>query len=126
MKNLIKCVCMLGILVVAMSTNVYADYKGFDITAGFTWEQDPNYNAKNNNEYLMGIKWTESGAGTHKEWFRVVNSNSEQKAIGLLDYPSQNVVFLETTAKNGYYYYLQAHREHIINPRTQVRGTWQP
>lgn len=126
MKKMLRTCIAVGVLFALFSLDVSADYKGFNITAGSSWVKDETANPKNNNEYLMGIKWTSSGASSHKEWFQCVNSNLEQKAIGLLSSPSSSVKYLETTAKNGYYYYLRARREHIINPRTQVKGTWQP
>ncbi|MFQ6792658.1 MAG: hypothetical protein ACLRT4_07745 [Thomasclavelia sp.] len=127
MKSYFKYFALIAILLTISCVNVSADYKGFNITAGFGWAKESTANPKRNNEYLMGIKWTSSGAGnTHKMWFRCVNNDDKDRGTILIDRPSNRVRYANTTAKNGYNYYLKARREHIINPRTQVKGTWQP
>lgn len=118
----------LTVLVVTMMSivNVKANYNGFGGSAGFTYAQVSSQNTKDNYQYLAGINWTYSSYSNHKMWFQIRNSNGDNRGEKLLSGTSSNTVYFNTTAEYGHYYYLYAHREHIVNPSTYVSGTWQP
>lgn len=68
-----------------------------------------------------------SDEGSHREWFQVVNSRGESKAKIRIESCDGVTRFMnESTTEYGYYYALEAAREHEWDPTTYVSGTWQP
>ena len=107
--------------------NARATYKGFQGSASYSEQKvSMESNAKENFEYLAGVKWETSDKKNHRMWFTIKNSNQASRGTILIEKPSKEVHFLDTSAKKGYYYWLWAHREHWGNPSTYVSGTWQP
>lgn len=125
-KFLLSSVALVAVIAVVTGINVRADYKDFAGSAGFTQSRVSTSNTKNNNEYLAGVNWKESDHSGHKMWFRIKNSNGEERGRILINRPGNGVSYLDTTARNGFYYWLYANREHLGNPETYVKGTWQP
>lgn len=125
-KVLVSGIVLLTAIVVTTGINVRADYKAFAGSAGFGQERVSTSNTKNNNEYLAGVKWTDSDKSGHKMWFRIKNSNNEERGRILISRPGNSTKYFETTAKNGYMYWLYANREHVGNPAAYVKGVWQP
>ncbi|WP_279160796.1 hypothetical protein [Thomasclavelia cocleata] len=80
-------------------------------------------NTKNKAGNFAIINWGYSNKSSHKMWFRVVNKVAAQKGKGLFNYLAQGAVTTSGTDID-YDYYLQAAREHVINPSTYVSGVW--
>lgn len=98
----------------------------FSIKAGFDYGAKSTASLKTDDEYQAYIKWESSTESSHKEWFRVVNSGSEARSDEFLfNYLDENFIDEYTSCKRGYSYYLQARREHLFNPSTTVKGTWE-
>lgn len=125
-KNILCCLSLISLMTLMTISNARADYKGFAGSTKYSYEKVGTENAKNNYQYLAGVNWTESDHSNHKEWFQIRNSNGEDRGTVLINRPNTGVVYFDTTAKYGYDYTLWASREHIINPSTYVKGTWQP
>lgn len=126
MKKIFSIVAILAIAVVVSAIDVQADYAGFAGSAGFSPTMVSTQNTKNNYQYLSGVRWDRSSHSNHKMWFRVRNSNGEERGSILVNRPDQVTYFFDTDCKYGYYYWLYANREHLINPSTYVEGVWQP
>lgn len=125
-KVVLSGIVLLTVIAVTTGINARADYKEFSGSAGFGQERVSVSNKKNNNEYLAGVNWKTSDLSGHKMWFRIKNSNGEERGRILINRPGNGVKYLETSAKNGYLYWLYANREHFGNPAAYVTGTWQP
>lgn len=124
-KILYSCLLIVAIFFFT-AIEVKADYKGFAGSAGYQPRKVGDKNMKNNYQYLAGINWQDSDHTNHKMWFRIRNYNGEERGSVLISRPGNGTTYLRTDATNGYYYYLYANREHIVNPSTYVTGTWQP
>lgn len=104
-------------------TNAKAYYTSFGGSAGYTYQTISSPNQKNDDLNQAYVIWEYSDKGSHKEWFRVVNSNGDPRGKALFNYLSRG--YISTTTVKGYAYYLQASREHITNPSTYVSGRWE-
>lgn len=99
----------------------------FEIQANSNWGSDVNLRTavKTNGHHLSIVRWTKSNKSSHKMIFRVRDVSSGktygQGTISYLDYDT-----FETKISNGTETYLQARREHIIDPYTTVSGDWLP
>ena len=125
-KIIISTIALVALVAIGTKLNVRADYTSFAGSAGYSAAKVSTANAKNNHEYLAGVNWTSSDHSGHKMWFRIRNSNNEERGNILINRPGNGVKYLEVTTRYGYNYWLYANREHIINPSTYVQGTWQP
>lgn len=125
-KFLLSSLTLVAVIAVVTGFNVRADYKDFAGSAGFSQARVSESNTKNNNEYLAGVNWKTSDRSGHKMWFRIKNSNGEERGRILINRPGNGVSYFDTTGRNGYYYWLYANREHLGNPSSYVTGTWQP
>lgn len=126
-RALISCAIIVTLLTVVGFTNASATYEFFQGSAGFSAAKVGDANPKQNYEYLSGVQWDYSDHSGHKMWFRIKNSNKENRGSILINRPAEGVKnYLETDCKFGYNYYLYANREHWGNPSTFVRGYWQP
>lgn len=98
---------------------------GFSITAKSSYSEKSTGNLKGDTNQLAHVDWNYSSEESHKEWFKVVNSNGDSRSDSmLLNYlSSKNIP--ESGCSYNYYYYLMARREHILNPRTTVTGKWE-
>ena len=107
------------------SVKAYNNYT-FSGKAGSSWEYvtdtRKNYIRPNSPKYF-GVSWKTSDSSTsHKMWFRLVNSNGSSRGSACLNYLSSAAI--DTTAEANHYYWLQAKREYIIDPKTTVTGDW--
>lgn len=121
----------LVILGVALSVNasgVEPKYIwNYSITAKHNWvaADEMNGNTKTNDNNFSVVNWTKSTqSGSHNMWYRVVNSNASVRAVELIPYKSRRE--MPSTAQRNYYYYLEGRRENAVDPRTTVKGTWNP
>lgn len=109
-----------------ISNSTYAFKQEFGGTAGYDWAKVSPRNTKTDSETYAAITWLESDHTDHKMWFRIVNSDGEDRGNILITRPSETPNNFDTKAKEGYYYWLEAGREHIHNPITYVSGRWEP
>lgn len=115
-------ICLVGLSAIDTRANAYTN---FDLLAGYNWSSKSSADVKEDDHLQAHIQWTYSSASSHKEWFRMVNSDGYVRGIDLLlNYKTSGFLTELSSATKGYYYYLQAKREHIIDPTTNVRGTW--
>ena len=115
---------MAAVVTVNASSRVVQTY---EISANSNWADDKMMfsNPKEDKNSFSVVNWySSSQKNSHNMWYRVVNSNYQQKAIALISYKSR--VEIQTTAQKGYYYGLQARRENSVDPVTKVTGTWKP
>ena len=71
------------------------------------------------------VNWKfSSQTNRHNQYFRIVNSNGEERGHALISY-LDNTSF-ESYAEASHYYYLQTRRENSVDPMTTVSGTWRP
>ena len=99
----------------------------YDITANSNWTTEllPFSNWKDNYTNYSVVNWySSSQKGSHNMWYRVVNSNKEDRGNVLISYLSR--VKFQSNTSHGYYYALQARRENAVDPTTRVTGTWNP
>lgn len=98
----------------------------FSITSGYDYGAKSTASLKTDSVLQAYIDWDSSSESSHKEWFRVVNSGGEARSGSFLfNYLDADFIDEYTSCLEGYSYYLQAAREHIINPTTTVKGTWE-
>ncbi len=116
---------LLGIFTVATCT-VSAEQTSFSITANSSYSAKSSANLKTDHVLQAYVNWQNSSEGSHKEWFQVVNSNSEVRSESVLfSYLGAGFITEYSSCTYGYNYYLRARREHILNSTTTVRGTWE-
>lgn len=126
-KKKVLPLCLAALLCVSTfgvtKTNA-ADSTNFNIQTASSWGEEVDPSAKEASNLIGYVNWTRSNQSSHKEWFRLVNSNGALRSYEkLFSYKtSGNLTELETQV--GYYYYLQAKREHLGNPKTTVEGTF--
>lgn len=121
---LVILVGMAAVVTVNASSRVVQTY---EISANSNWADDKMMfsNPKEDKNSFSVVNWySSSQKNSHNMWYRVVNSNYQQKAIALISYKSR--VEIQTTAQKGYYYGIQARRENSVDPVTKVTGTWKP
>lgn len=107
------------------TANVSAAQTGFTITANSSYKARSSGNLKVDYNSQAYVNWKSSNKGSHKEWFRVVNSNNVSRSESkLFSYLSAGII-KENSTEYGFTYYLQARREHIIDPSTTVKGNWE-
>ena len=98
----------------------------FSITSGYNYGAKSTASLKTDSAPQAYIDWTSSSEPSHKEWFRVVNSGGDVRSDSFLfNHLEANFIDEYTSCLEGFNYYLQAAREHITNPRTTVKGTWE-
>ena len=126
-KSILSVFAFLLIGAFAFTTiDISAAQTGFSITANSSYSAKSSANLKSDNVLQAYVKWQRSSYGSHKEWFQVVNSNSEIRSESVLfSYLGTGFIPEYSSCKNGYNYYLRARREHIINPSTKVEGVWE-
>lgn len=128
MKKIIQTVsalALIGLFAVA-TIDVSAAQTGFSIKANSSYNAKSSANLKEDNILQAYVDWRSSSESSHKEWFQMVNSNSEIRSDSkLFSYLSEGSIPEYSSCKYGYYYYLRARREHIINPSTTVKGVWE-
>ena len=102
----------------------------FSGTVGFSWKTvSSNVTKSNDSSIKAGVCWTSSNQGSHKQWFRVLpasGSTGGAEPMLVLAHDGVNRNFVTSTTVQYGTYYLQSHREHIIDPSTLVSGTWRP
>ncbi len=101
--------------------------RNFSGTADSLWTHvtTDDTNMKNNTNSYSVVNWNSSSQKTsHNMWFRVVNSNNEDRGTVLIPY-LQRVEF-SSSATHQYLYWLLARRENGCDPATKVKGTWCP
>lgn len=128
MKKIIQSVSALALIgLFAVTTiDVSAAQTGFSIKANSSYSAKSSANVKSDNVLQAYVNWQSSSESSHKEWFQMVNTNNEIRSESkLFLYLSEGSIPEYSSAKNGYYYYLRARREHIINPSTTVKGVWE-
>lgn len=102
------------------STHEVTNFAG---SAGYDYTLVSAANEKNKSGNFALVNWEYSNKDSHKMWFRVVNGAADQKGKALFKYLEQRDITTSGT-DIGYDYYLQAAREHIINPKAYVSGVW--
>lgn len=106
-------------------SNANAQTTSFYITANYAWTIDW-YNTpstKQNGNSYSAVAWsTSSASGSHKMWFKVINSAEVTQGSGLLNYLTTDA--FKTNLTQGTSYWLAARRENVIDPVTTVTGTW--
>lgn len=108
------------------SIQVSALQTGFSITANSSYSAKSTENLKMDHALQAYVNWQTSSHSSHKEWFQVVNSNSEIRSESVLfSYLGAGFIPEYSSCMYGYYYYLRARREHITNPTTTVKGIWE-
>lgn len=126
MKNGIKYLIFALLIagVIGTSANAMNSF-GFagSAASGWAYVTNPSTNyLKDNGNGNFAVGWTYSNQSSHKMWFRLVNSDGASRGSGCLSYLSTAAI--STSASRGYYYWLQAKREYIVDPSTYVSGTW--
>lgn len=128
MKNKIKLFVAVFLLLAIAQTGVMAAsiYSGnFQGSTSSSWGYvvNPSVNiVKDNAISMFAVDWKYSNQSNHKQWFRLVNSNGDDRGSGLVNYLSTDTI--DTSAQMNFYYWLQSKRESIFNPTTYVEGTW--
>lgn len=128
MKRKLLSVLMLMLIGVFVfeSSAVDAAYTDFSIKANSSYGAKSTANTKSDDNKLAYVKWNSSSESSHKEWFQIVNSNTEIRSVStLFSYLGKGYINEYDSVKQTYYYYLRARREHIINPTTTVKGQWE-
>lgn len=106
---------------------VHATSKGFTITSNWNYGNKSAYNPKEDYNLTAVVNWNSSNKASHNEWFQIVNSNNEARSGEyLFPYLASDTIPEYSSLTHGYYYYLRACREHIVDPSTIVSGTWEP
>lgn len=124
-KLIITCGLAVALCAVYTPVNTGATFTDFFITSGFNFTGRSSANTKQDTAQQAYVKWENSSEASHNEWFRVVNSNNDARSSQtLFSYLSDGFIN-ENNCSQGYYYYLQARREHVLNPSTTVAGTWE-
>lgn len=127
MKKNLKFIVLALLVVVSAGTSVKAATAGFSGSAGSAWSYVTNPAAYDNTKALgnkyTGVNWQYSNQGSHKMWFRVVNSNGEEKGKYL--YQGLGSDAFATSAQQNYYYWLQSKRENSNTP-AYITGVWAP
>lgn len=98
------------------------DVTNFSITTGVTWKTTANPSTKQDSGSTGYVNWQSSDKSSHKEWFRLVNSNGYLRSYEVCISYKSNSNLSEIETQYGYYYYLQAKRENLIDPTTTVTG----
>lgn len=101
------------------STNVQVMSSEFNIRTVF------NYNTgdlKEDSALYAVVMRDGSTKSFHKEWFHIVDSNGELRGKEKFFSYCSDGNLEEILTQNGYRYYLEAKREHLIEPETTVYG----
>ena len=125
------CVFLLALLALT-STSVYAAQNSDGATQyqghiGFTYtdlqgNDGTKYATKVTENSYKG--YVQSNFSSFAYWFRLVNSNNEERAYAFVD--TQNKVnFSNSQTQKGYYYYPEARREHPFQSG-DVSGYFKP
>ena len=121
----VSALALIGLFAVA-TIDVSAAQTGFSIKANSSYSAKSSVNVKSDNVLQAYVNWQSSNESSHKEWFQMVNTNNDIRSESkLFLYLSEGSIPEYSSTKNGYYYYLRARREHIINPSTTVKGVWE-
>lgn len=99
-----------------------ADVTNFNIQTGVSWKSEDDPSVKESDNLTGYVNWQSSSRSSHKEWFRLVNSNGYLRSYEKLFSYKTNGNLSEIQTEVGYYYYLQAKRENIVDPTTTVEG----
>lgn len=118
-------VISIGLNVSAVEARYIRDFNG---VADSLWARVTDKNTKNmkdNTRTYAVVNWDYSSQkGAHNMWFRVVNSNNEDRGTTLVPYLERKE--FSTSATHTHYYWLLARRENGVDPETRVKGTWTP
>lgn len=77
---------------------------------------------KDSNNSATAVRWDYSSVSNINMWFRIVNSNVENRGESLLSYLETKA--WTTSASQGYYYWLQAKRENFFDGSSYIYGAW--
>lgn len=127
-KYLLALVALFGAFTVVSEPKAAdAEYTNFSIKAGWTYNERSSANFKEDDAQHAYVIWDSSDAsdGVHNEWFQVVDSSNKAKGDEQLFSHLESDYLDENQCTKKYGYYLRARREHIINPATTVKGTWE-
>lgn len=127
MKNSLKFVVFAVLVFLSVGITSKAYVNNFSGTVNYQWGYVTGTNAPNTKDaatYSV-VNWSSSSqSGSHNMWFRIVNSNGENRGTIMIGYLTR--VEFESTASVGYNYWLQARRENSVDPYTTVSGSWRP
>lgn len=115
---------MLLILFVIISlciTKVSAKEDSFSITSNVYYYDSSNVMKKTDKLNTATVRWYTTSDNNHNEWFRVINSNGEEKGWTFIKGKGNYKIF-NVTCQQNYNYWLQARRENIWDPWTTVKG----
>ena len=128
-KSIFKLFGILVILALCMGSTVSASYSNdFSGSAPSSYRDMSDYVTKvTSTDTKIGVNWNYTDEGSHREWFRVVNSDGAVRGQMRIDScDGVNHPFSDSSTVYSYYYKLQARRENPIDPNTHVSGTWRP
>ena len=124
-KFLLSCLAFVCIFC-GISYHASAEQTSFSIKSNSNYLAKSSANIKLDYNKMAYVDWTSSNYKSHNEWVQVVNSNSEIRSESVLfAYCGDGTIDEYDSVTYGYYYYLRARREHIINPTTTVKGNWE-
>lgn len=122
--NLFGGICLHGICLAAPIKAGYSNK--FDGSVGYFTGDVSGYVTKYTSTSTKGgINWNYTDEGDYRQWFIVANSNNANRGEVLLQKCDGMNHSIPTSTTHSYYYKLRSHRENIVDPNTNVRGTWQ-
>ena len=118
---------MVALLVATyLPNNIFAEYTNFNITSNWKYSEVSSANTKMDTNQTAYVEWNySSDKNPHNQWFQIVNSDLHKRSEEAFFSYKSNGYINEENCQKGYYYYLRARREHIINPETTVSGNWE-
>jgi len=125
-KKLLVCLVFVLMLGTLLSTDVLAYTQEFAGSVGPAFRKVGDANTKDDDSDQAAVNWKYSDRENHRMKFRIVNSNGSNRGGTTVYRPNTGVKFFNTSAQQGYHYYLRAARENVIDPFTYVSGYWAP
>ena len=98
---------------------------GFDGNAPYGYVDVSGLYLKTDGYNQAKVNWVGTNGGNHRMWFRVVNSDGENKGSSLFNHPADGWIHNTTSLKNRVYK-LESQRQSRGDPLTHVWGNWEP
>lgn len=125
-RRVIKFIALGAIVTSAVSLNVKAYYSDFYGNADFSWSNVGGPNKKDDYSTSSVVDWRWGSSNGYKMWFKLTDSNNVSYGKVLVNRPGNGGVGFKTYADHGKYYWVNASREHFLNPTRTVSGVFEP
>lgn len=120
--DLLSCFCMTTLL----CQPVFALTNTFGGMTTSSYSSVASRTQKTNNYDYTEVDWITSDRASHNQYFKMFNVTlGVDAAAGRFTYLGRGRI-TGPNMSSGYYYTLMSRREHIIDPRTYISGTFTP